>query len=248
LLSLKRDVRAYCYECIECQRAKSSRHKSFGLLRPIEPPARPWVTVTMDFIIDLPESKAFNGLPFVRILVVVDKHIKMARYAPVRAKMSVAELVEVFLREVVRHHGVPKAMISDQDTLFKSEEWNFWSYNMNETLQTSGVPSAEQRPNRDTKPVLSRRSSEYSRMSTKVTGRCFYHAQSSRTTIAPIQPSKKPHSKQSRGGHPLGGWRIQCAERMSSSVDNEPSNTQSAQHSVRRRSLKTLPQAKRGQC
>ncbi len=76
----------------------------------------------MNFIIDLPESKAFNGLSFVRILVVVDKHIKMARYASVRAKMSVAELVEMFLREMVRHHEMPKVMISDQDILFKSEE------------------------------------------------------------------------------------------------------------------------------
>jgi Reverse transcriptase (RNA-dependent DNA polymerase)/RNase H-like domain found in reverse transcriptase/Integrase zinc binding domain len=127
---LYRDVRRYCHECIECQKAKPARHKPRGFLRPLPVPSRPWETVTIDFITDLPPSRTYNGPAWNSILVITDKFSKMAHYVPTKRKMSVTELIEVFMREVVRLHGFPANIVSDRDRLFTAAQWKRWIYYM----------------------------------------------------------------------------------------------------------------------
>ncbi len=71
----------------------------------------------MDFITGLPESVAYGG-KYDAILVVVNKFSKMCHYIPRRSDMTAGELAEVIMREVIRLHGVPSAIISDCGSLF----------------------------------------------------------------------------------------------------------------------------------
>ena len=73
----------------------------------------------MDFVVGLPRT---TGL-FDSIWVVVDRFTKSAHFLPVRTTFSVDQLAELYVREIVRLHGVPKSIVSDRDPKFTSKFW-----------------------------------------------------------------------------------------------------------------------------
>ena len=56
-------------------------------------------------------------------MVVVDKLSKSAHFISVKSTHKVADIAEIFLKEIFRLHGVPKIVISNKDVKFTS---NFW--------------------------------------------------------------------------------------------------------------------------
>ena len=65
----ERDVLQYMSACDHCQRNKASIEKPAGLLQPLPVPEFGWQWVTVDFITDLPETKAGHTA----IVVFVDR-------------------------------------------------------------------------------------------------------------------------------------------------------------------------------
>ena len=63
----------------------------------------------MDFIIGLPKSKKKND----SIFVVIDKLLKAAHYIPMKSTYKVVNIVDIFLKEIFRLHGIPKEIISN---------------------------------------------------------------------------------------------------------------------------------------
>lgn len=122
-VGMDKDVSRYCKECLLCQRAKAPKHAPYGLLNPLQPPDGPWQDVTMDFITDLPPCKYLRQV-YDSILVIVCRLTKMAHYVPVWSKITATEYAEVWLREVIRLHGVPRTIISDRGPLMNSKYWN----------------------------------------------------------------------------------------------------------------------------
>ena len=64
---LQNFVEDYVCTCDTCCRAKIPMPHPYGLLQPLPPPTKPWQSISMDFITDLPPSKGFDT-----ILTVVD--------------------------------------------------------------------------------------------------------------------------------------------------------------------------------
>jgi hypothetical protein len=118
-----KEVKEYCKYCLECQKAKPSRHPPYGHLKSLPIPGRPWGTVTMDFITDLPPSLAWNGAVYDSVLVVIDRLTKMAHYIPVRKTIDAPTLAGRFVDEVVRLHGSPDIIVSDRGSVFTSKFW-----------------------------------------------------------------------------------------------------------------------------
>src|SRR5690606_30317778 len=88
---LRKFVQTYVANCDACARAKSSRQKPYGILKPLELPRRPWEDISMDHITGLPESENYDA-----ILVVVDRLTKMAHYIPSREDDSANTLARRF--------------------------------------------------------------------------------------------------------------------------------------------------------
>src|SRR5258707_8852522 len=74
---LKCMVKDYVRSCTSCARTKAWHHKPYGLLKQLPIPIRPWESVSMDFIEQLP---ALDG--FMAILVVVDRLTKQLLFIP----------------------------------------------------------------------------------------------------------------------------------------------------------------------
>jgi len=56
-------------------------------------------------------------------MVVVDKFSKATHFIPVKSTYNVVNIVDIFMKENFRLHGIPKIIISDRDVKFTG---NFW--------------------------------------------------------------------------------------------------------------------------
>ena len=70
-------IARYLANCDTCVRITPVRYEPYGQLKPLEITTRRWNSVSMDFIVRLPESNRYNA-----ILIVVDRSSKMAYYLP----------------------------------------------------------------------------------------------------------------------------------------------------------------------
>ena len=97
---------------------QTRRHHPYGSLNPIETLPVPYYTLTLDFVLYLPESqKGYNV-----ILSVTDKFTKGITCIPGKSTWTAAEWADVFLERVeIINWGIPKAIISDRDRKFLSE-------------------------------------------------------------------------------------------------------------------------------
>ena len=104
-------ITEYVRTCDTCQQSKAARHKKFGLLSPIDVPLRPWKSISMDFIIGLPESTGYT-----KIWVVLDRFSKMAHVIPLATEVPIEQLALMFQKKIWCFHGLPESIISDRDS------------------------------------------------------------------------------------------------------------------------------------
>ncbi|XP_070036594.1 uncharacterized protein [Nicotiana tomentosiformis] len=78
--------------------------------------------INMDFVIGLPHTQR----KFDSIWVIVDRLTKSAPFLPVRTTYSVEDYARLYIKEIVRLHGVPISIILDKWALFTSNFWRFF--------------------------------------------------------------------------------------------------------------------------
>lgn len=108
-------VRDYVRSCTTCKRNKSPRHLPYGTLKQLPIPDRPWHSISMDFIEQLPHSSAYTA-----ILVIIDRLTKQAIFIPCDDKITAYGLAKLFLMHVFAKHGVPAHITSDRGSEFVS--------------------------------------------------------------------------------------------------------------------------------
>ncbi|KAJ2968912.1 hypothetical protein NUW54_g13086 [Trametes sanguinea] len=120
--TLSADTRKFCDSCQTCRRSKPNNQRPYGLLNPLKVPRAPWEVIGIDFVGPLPESKNRNG-SYDSITVIIDLLTGMVHLVPSRTNYTARQVAELVFEEVYKHHGMPKAIVSDRDSLFTSTFW-----------------------------------------------------------------------------------------------------------------------------
>ena len=115
---MRRDVERICSECIACKRAKS-KSMPHRLYTPFPVPTDPWTDISMDFVLGLLRTRKGRA----SIFVVVDRFSKMAHFIVRHQTDNATNIADLFFREVVRLHGMPKTIVLDRDVKFLSHFW-----------------------------------------------------------------------------------------------------------------------------
>ena len=106
---LKEFIQHYCKLCTTCSRAKPKRHEPYSLLKQLPVPERPWNSISIDFIEQLPPSSGYTS-----ILVVVDRLSKQGIFIVTHDTITLNDLAWLFVIHVFSKHGVPAHVTCDR--------------------------------------------------------------------------------------------------------------------------------------
>ena len=152
---MHQEVAEYCTTCETCQAVKPSNKNKIGLLYPLRAPSRPWESISLDLITDLPETKSGNTA----CVTFVDRFTKMIHVWPCKTQVSSEDMVNIFLQAVFRLHGVPREIVSDRDPRFTAAFWSqlFKRLGTKFNMSTANHPQTDgqsERANRTIEEIL----------------------------------------------------------------------------------------------
>ena len=131
---MKTDIVNYCRTCDICQKVKTTNFNKFGYLIPNPIPSRPYQSISMDFIVNLPWSNGFNA-----IFVVVDRLTKQGSFIPCTTGLTAEEFTELFVKYIVCRFGLPDSIITDRDPRWTSDFWRGIAYFLKTKMSLSSA-------------------------------------------------------------------------------------------------------------
>ncbi|XP_019160031.1 PREDICTED: uncharacterized protein LOC109156634 [Ipomoea nil] len=142
--------------CDVCQRYKEENVAYPGLLQPLSVPEQAWQSISMDFIEGLPKSHGKDV-----IMVVVDRFTKYSHFLALAHPYTAEMVVEMFMENIYKLHGVPKDIVNDRDRVFVSKFWRevFKKMQVNLSMSSSYHPQSDgqtERVNRSNIKLTSR--------------------------------------------------------------------------------------------
>ena len=113
------DIAQFVSKCLTCQQVKVEHQKPTVFLQPLPIVQWKWDHVTMDFMTGFPRTPQSKD----SVWVIVDRLTKLAHFLAMRITDSVLALGKLYVKEIVRLHGVPLSTVSDRDPRFTSPFW-----------------------------------------------------------------------------------------------------------------------------
>ena len=138
---MKRHVRDFFQRCLTCQQVKAEHQKPTGLLQPLEVAKWKWEHVTMDFVTHFPRTpQGYDA-----VWVIVDRVTKSAHFLALRMTFTLERFYRLYIREIVRLHGVPVSIVSDRDPRFMAHVWKSFQKAMGTrlTISTTFYPQTD---------------------------------------------------------------------------------------------------------
>ena len=113
---MSRYIGQYTATCDLCLRTKVLRQPPTGHLESLPTPDTRWNTISVDFVVELPESDGYDA-----IMVVVDSLCKRAHFLPVNMTITTVGSARQFRDNVWKLHGLPTRILSDRGPQFTAE-------------------------------------------------------------------------------------------------------------------------------
>jgi hypothetical protein len=85
----------YVKHCDLCNRTKVQHQRPFGELHPSETPEAPWDVISVDFIVELPESHGYNA-----IMNIINRVTKCAYIIPMHTTITAEGAARLYLQDV----------------------------------------------------------------------------------------------------------------------------------------------------
>ncbi|KAJ2974097.1 hypothetical protein NUW54_g11945 [Trametes sanguinea] len=126
------------YKNFSCEDGKPNNQRLYGLLNPLKVPHAPWKVIGIGFVGPLPESKNWNS-SYDSITVIIDLLTGKVHLVPSRTNYTARQVAELVFEEVYKHHSMPKAIVSDWDSLITSTFWTHLHQLVGVELQKSSV-------------------------------------------------------------------------------------------------------------
>ncbi|WVZ76736.1 hypothetical protein U9M48_024681 [Paspalum notatum var. saurae] len=112
-------VKEFVQGCTVCQRNKTEHLHPTSLLQPLDVPKSVWCDIAMDFV------EGFLKVVSKSVIsTVVDCFSKMAHFLPLGHPYTALSVAKVLFDGVIKLHGLPCSIVSDQDPVFTSVVWN----------------------------------------------------------------------------------------------------------------------------
>jgi hypothetical protein len=89
---------------------------TYGELQPLPVPEQRWDTVSVDFIVELPEAHGSDA-----VMNVVDSVSKRAHFIATNTTITALGAARLYLAHVWKHHGLPNQVVSDRGSQFVAE-------------------------------------------------------------------------------------------------------------------------------
>jgi hypothetical protein len=129
---MRTDVKKFVDRCRICHHSKG-RKQNAGFYQSLPIPERPWDEISMDFILGLLRMQRGHD----SIFVVVDRFSKMVHFILYHKTNNATHIANLFFKEIVRLHGLPRSIVSDRDTKFIGHFWRTLCKNMGTNLMFS---------------------------------------------------------------------------------------------------------------
>ncbi len=113
---MSRYISQYTSTCDLCLWTKVQRQLLMGHLEPLPTPDTRWDTVSVDFIVELPQLDGHDA-----IMVVVDSLTKRSHFLPVNTTTTAVGSARQFCNNVWKHHSLPTQVLSDHGPQFTAE-------------------------------------------------------------------------------------------------------------------------------
>jgi len=106
---MSRYIGQYVSTCDLCLRTKPWRYSPIGELQPLSIPDAQWDMLSVDFVVELPESSRHDA-----VITVVDSVSKRVYFVPMHTTVTAEGAARLFLHYIWKLHGLPKHVVSDR--------------------------------------------------------------------------------------------------------------------------------------
>nr|AAT38734.2 Polyprotein, putative [Solanum demissum] len=148
---MKKKIAGFVVKCPNCQQVKAKHLRPGGLSQYIDIPTWKWEDMNMDFVVGLPRTRRQHDF----IWVIINRMKKSAQFIPIKVSFSAEDYAKLYIKEVVKFHGVPLSIISHRGTRITSHFWKAFQKGLdtNVKLSTAFHPQTDGQEDRTIKTL-----------------------------------------------------------------------------------------------
>lgn len=110
---MKKDEATYVAKCLTCHKMKVEHQRAPRELQPLDIPKWKWDIISLDFVSSLPRTRHnYDTILFLA-----------SHFVHTNIRYKLEKLAKLYIKKVVKLHGVPSSIVSDKDPRFTSKFW-----------------------------------------------------------------------------------------------------------------------------